>query len=241
MANTTCARKAWDCSWAPTNAIGDASAEEGTPLDFGQELLPDDLDRISENVERAFKQIPVLAEAGIKRVINGPMIWSPELAALFGPVPELQNYFCCNGIIPGFSQSGGLGVLLAQWIVEGEPELDLFAWDLARYGKWASKRFTKERALDCYAHRFKIHFPYEERDAGRPVRTRLAYERQKAKGAVFGLSFGWGAPAVVRPAGGGTSRCLWFRAPALVPAGRRGMHSAATWRGHHRHRELRKV
>ena len=67
------------------------------------------------------------------------MIWSPDSSALFGPVPELRNYYCCNGIIPGFSQSGGLGLLLAQWIVEGEPELDLFPWDLARYGAWAAK------------------------------------------------------------------------------------------------------
>lgn len=106
-------------------------------------------------------------------------------------VLELKNYYCCNGIIPGFSQSGGLGSLLAQWIVEGEPELDVFGWDVARYGKWADKPFTKARALDCYANRFKIHFPYEEREAGRAVRTRPVYELQKSLGAVFGLNYGW--------------------------------------------------
>ncbi len=168
--------------------------EEGTPLDFGHELLPDDLDRISENVMRACERIPALATAGIKKVINGPMIWSPDSAALFGPVPELRNYYCCNGIVPGFSQSGGLGLLLAQWIVEGEPELDLFPWDLARYGDWTTKAFTKARALDCYAHRFKIHFPYEEREAGRPIRVRPVYERQKERGGVFGLNAGWEHP-----------------------------------------------
>ena len=166
-------------------------AEDGMPADFGHELLPDDLDRIEANVLRACARLPVLAKAGIKRVINGPMIWSPDSSALFGPVPELRNYFCCNAIVPGFSQSGGLGMLLAQWIVEGEPELDLFPWDLARYGDWASKPFTKARALDVYANRFKIHFPYEERDAGRPVRTRPVYERQRELGAVFGLNYGW--------------------------------------------------
>ena len=169
-------------------------AEEGTPLDFGHELLPDDLGRIEENIMRACERIPALATAGIKRVINGPMIWSPDGAALFGPVPELKNYYCCNGIIPGFSQSGGLGKLLAEWIVEGETELDMFPWDMARYGDWADKQFAKERALDCYSHRFKIHFPYEERDAGRPVRTRPVYEKQKQLGAVFGLSYGWEHP-----------------------------------------------
>jgi dimethylglycine dehydrogenase len=179
-------------------------AENGTPQNFGHELLPDDLDRIEENIMRACERIPALASAGIKRVINGPMIWSPDSSALFGPVPELKNYYCCNGIIPGFSQSGGLGLLLAQWVVEGEPELDLFPWDLARYGSWATKLFTKARALDCYAHRFKIHFPYEERDAGRPVRTRPAYQRQKEMGAVFGLNYGWEHP-------------LWFAAKGVEP------------------------
>ncbi len=169
-------------------------AEDGTPLDFGHELFDDDLERISENIMRAFTRVPVLENAGIKRVINGPMIWSPDSAALFGPVPELKNYYCCNGIIPGFSQSGGLGLLLAQWIVEGEPELDLFPWDLARFGNWPTKAFAKARALDCYANRFKIHFPFEEREAGRPVLTRPVYERQKEKGAMHGLNYGWEHP-----------------------------------------------
>ena len=169
-------------------------AENGTPLDFGHELLPDDLDRIEVNIERAMQRVPALASAGIKRVINGPMIWAPDSSALFGPVPELRNYYCCNGIIPGFSQSGGLGMLLAQWIVEGETELDLFPWDLARYDDWATKSFTKARVFDCYTHRFKIHFPYEERDAGRPVRKRPVYDRQQSLGAVFGLNYGWEHP-----------------------------------------------
>ena len=176
-------------------------AEDGTPMDFGHDLLPDDLDRITENVMRACERIPLLAEAGVKRVINGPMIWSPDSSALFGPVPELSNFYCCTGIIPGFSQSGGLGLLLAQWIIEGEPELDLFPWDLARFGAWADKSYTKARAFDCYTHRFKIHFPYEEREAGRPMRKRPLYDRQKDLGAVFGLNYGWEHPLWYAPEG----------------------------------------
>ena len=166
-------------------------AEDETPLDFGHELFDDDLDRIMENVMRAIDRVPAAAEAGVKRVINGPMIWSPDSNALFGPVPELTNYFCCNGIIPGFSQSGGLGLLAAQWMIEGEPEWDMFAWDLARFGEWADKAFTKARVRDQYIHRFKIHFPNEERSAGRPARTRPIFETQRAMGAVFGLNAGW--------------------------------------------------
>jgi dimethylglycine dehydrogenase len=176
-------------------------AERGTPMDFGHELLAEDLERIEENVMRACARIPALAEAGIKRVINGPMIWSPDSSALIGPVPELRNYYCCCGIIPGFSQSGGLGMTMAQWIVEREPVMDLFPWDLARFGSWAGKAFTRARALDQYAHRFKIHFPYEERGAGRPVATRPVYERQKAMGAVFGLSYGYEHPLWYAPEG----------------------------------------
>ncbi|WP_170405920.1 GcvT family protein [Ruegeria arenilitoris] len=169
-------------------------AEDGTPLDFAHDLFPDDLDRIMENVIRATERVPVAATAGVKRVINGPMIWSPDSNAIWGPVPELRNYFCCTGIIPGFSQSGGLGLLAAQWMIEGEPQYDMFAWDLARFGDWADKNFTKARVADQYSHRFAIHFPNEERSAGRPARVRPAYEMQKQMGAVFGLNGGWEHP-----------------------------------------------
>lgn len=169
-------------------------AEDGTPAGFGHELFGDDLDRIMDNIMRAMDRVPAAAEVGIKRVINGPMIWSPDSSALYGPVPELKGYFCCNGLIPGFSQSGGLGLMTAQWIIEGEPEFDMFPWDVARFGSWADKGFTKARVEDQYANRFKIHFPYEERAAGRPARMRPAYEKQKSLGAVFGLNYGWEHP-----------------------------------------------
>lgn len=169
-------------------------AEEGTPPDFGHELFDDDLERIEENMLRAIDRVPVVGTAGIKRVINGPMIWSPDSNVLFGPVPELKNYFCCNGIIPGFSQSGGMGLLAADWIVTGETRYDMFAWDVARFGDWADAAFTKARVGDQYAHRFKIHFPNEERAAGRPARTRPIYDMQRDMGAVFGLNYGWEHP-----------------------------------------------
>ncbi|WP_120499516.1 FAD-dependent oxidoreductase [Roseovarius sp. EL26] len=169
-------------------------AENGTPLDFAHELFPDDLDRIMDNVIRATERVPAAATAGVKRVINGPMIWSPDANAIWGPVPELKNYFVCGGIIPGFSQSGGLGLMTAQWIIEGEPQYDMFAWDLARFGDWADKAFTKAKVEDQYTHRFAIHFPNEERPAGRPARMRPAYAMQKEMGGVFGLNAGWEHP-----------------------------------------------
>ncbi len=190
-------------------------AEDGTPLDFAHDLFPDDLERIEDNMMRAIDRVPAVAEAGIKRVINGPMIWSPDANVLMGPVPELHGYFCCCGIIPGFSQSAGMGLMAAQWIVQGEMEYDMFAWDLARFGPWADKAFTRARVRDQYAHRFAIHYPNEERAAGRPVRTRPVYEVQKQMGAVFGLNYGWEHPQWFADAPGaqdtnGFTRQNWF-------------------------------
>ena len=169
-------------------------AEDGTPQGFGHELFADDLERIEDNMMRAIDRVPVVGTAGIKRVINGPMIWSPDSNVLFGPHPDLRNYFCCNGIIPGFSQSGGMGLMSAQWITTGESQYDMFAWDVARFGKWADKAFTKARVGDQYANRFAIHFPNEERSAGRPVRVRPAHDLQVSMGAVMGLNYGWEHP-----------------------------------------------
>ncbi|MEM8980020.1 MAG: FAD-dependent oxidoreductase [Pseudomonadota bacterium] len=190
-------------------------AEDGTPQGFGHELFADDLERIEDNMMRAIERVPAVGEAGIKRVINGPMIWSPDSNALWGPVPELKGYFCCNGIIPGFSQSGGLGMLAAEWIVTGESHLDMFHWDLARFDDWADAHFTKARVGDQYANRFAIHFPNEERSAGRPARTRPIYEMQKEMGAVFGLNSGWEHPLWFADAPGATetngfTRQNWF-------------------------------
>jgi dimethylglycine dehydrogenase len=132
---------------------------------------------------------------------------------LFGPHPDLSNYFCCNGIIPGFSQSGGMGLMAAEWITKGESTYDMFAWDVARFGKWADAKFTKARVGDQYAHRFSIHFPGEERSAGRPVRVRSVYEQQRDMGAVFGLNYGWEHPLYFdadTPESAGFTRQPWF-------------------------------
>jgi dimethylglycine dehydrogenase len=188
-------------------------AEDGTPQDFAHDLFPDDLERIEENMMRAIARVPAVGCAGIKRVINGPMIWSPDASALMGPVPERPGCFCCAGVIPGFSQNGGLGRLAAEWMVEGEPSLDLFGWDLARFGHWAGGDFTRARVADQYAHRFAIHFPGEEREAGRPVRTRPVFEAQKAAGAVFGLNYGWEHPVYYdadTPDSAGFTRQPWW-------------------------------
>ena len=189
-------------------------AEKLTPLDFGHELFDDDLERIEENILRAIKRVPTVGEVGIKRVINGPMIWSPDSNVLFGPAPKVSNYFCCNGVIPGFSQSGGMGMLAAEWITKGETQYDMFAWDLTRFGDWCNDAFTKERVRDQYANRFKIHFPGEEREAGRPLRKRPAFQFQKELGGVFGLNYGWEHPLYFdfdTPDAAGFTRQDWWK------------------------------
>ena len=169
-------------------------AEDGTRLDFGHELLPDDLSRMEENFSLAVERIPCLGAAGIKRVINGPMIFSPDLAPLLGPYPGKHGYFCAAGVMTGFNQGGGIGRVIAEWITEGEPSLDIFAWDVARYGGWASKAYTKARTAYFYEHRSHRVYPHQQFEAGRPVRKFPSYDRLKDHGAVFGENFGFETP-----------------------------------------------
>jgi dimethylglycine dehydrogenase len=169
-------------------------AENGTPLDFGHELLPDDIGRMEVNLARAVEAMPCLESAGIKRIINGPMIFSPDLGPLLGPYPGLKNYFCACGVMSGFNQGGGIGKVLTEWIIEGEPSLDVFFWDVARFGDWAGKRYTRERTKYFYEHRTDLVYPAQEFGAGRPIRTFPIHDRLADQGAVFGFNFGFEYP-----------------------------------------------
>ncbi len=169
-------------------------AEKGTPLDFGHELLPDDVQRMERNFQLAIERMPCLERAGIKSVINGPMIFSPDLGPMIGPHPALRNYFCAVGVMTGFNQAGGIGRILADWIIEGEPELDINVWDVARFGPWAGRNFTRARTLYFYEHRDDRVYPHQEYDAGRPVRTFPIHDLLASKGVVFGMSNGWENP-----------------------------------------------
>jgi dimethylglycine dehydrogenase len=169
-------------------------AENGTPLDFGHELLPDDIGRMETNLARAVEAMPCLESAGIKRIINGPMIFSPDLGPLLGPYPGLKGYFCACGVMSGFNQGGGIGKVLTEWIIEGEPSLDVFFWDVARFGDWAGKRYTRERTKYFYEHRTDLVYPFQEFTAGRPMRTFPIHDQLAEQGAVFGQNFGFEYP-----------------------------------------------
>ncbi len=175
-------------------------ALDGTPLDFGHELLDEDLSRMDWNFEKAVELMPCLAEAGIKRIINGPMIFSPDLGPLIGPHPALRNYFCANGVMAGFNQGAGIGRVLAEWIIQGEPEIDVFCWDVARFGDWADKAYTEQTTRYFYENRSEKIFPYQEFEVGRPIHKPAVYDRLRDANAVFGSSFGhehanWFAPS----------------------------------------------
>jgi len=169
-------------------------AESGTPLDFGHELLPNDLDRMEDNLAQAIERMPCLEQAGIKRVINGPMIFSPDLGPLLGPHPALRNYYCATGVMTGFNQGPGIGKVIAEWIIEGEPELDVSFWDVARFGSYADEDYTRARTKYWYEHRSARVYPYQDYDVGRPVRKTPIYDELSEAGAVFAQYDGWEDP-----------------------------------------------
>ena len=179
-------------------------SEHVTPADFGHELLPPDLDRIAPSLEVGFQHFPALAEAGIKQVINGPFTFAPDGNPLVGPVGGLKNLYLACGVMAGFSQGGGVGMALANWIVEGDPGLDVTAMDAARFGAFATRAYANAKVRETYSRRFSITFPNEELPAARPLRTTPIYGRLKDKGAVFGAAYGlehalWFAPAGTAP------------------------------------------
>ena len=165
-------------------------AVDGTPWDFGHELLPDDFDKITESVEFAYRRFPVLETAGVKRVIHGPFTFAPDGNPLVGPVPGLRNYWAACGVMAGFSQGGGVGLMLAQWMIEGECERDVTAMDCARFGDWISPGYTRPKVIENYQNRFSVTYPNEELPAARPHKSTPMYDIFKDMGAVFGQQFG---------------------------------------------------
>jgi dimethylglycine dehydrogenase len=174
-------------------------AERETPWNFSHELLPPDLDRIAGSLEVGFRHFPALERAGIKRIVNGPFTFAPDGNPVVGPIRGLSNYWVACGVMAGFSQGGGVGLALANWMVHGDPDFDVWAMDVARFGAWATAAYTRAKVRENYSRRFSIRFPNEELPAARPLRMTPVYDRLKAQGAVFGAAFGlehalWFAP-----------------------------------------------
>jgi dimethylglycine dehydrogenase len=136
--------------------------------------------------------------------VNGPFTFSPDGNPLVGPVRGLRNFWCACAVMAGFSQGGGVGLALANWIVDGDPGFDVWAMDVARFGPWATHGYTNAKVRENYSRRFRIRFPNEELPAARPMQTTPLYDRMRAEGAVMGDSWGletplWFAPKGVEP------------------------------------------
>ncbi|MFT7253667.1 MAG: dimethylglycine dehydrogenase [Paracoccaceae bacterium] len=165
-------------------------AVDGTPWDFGHELLADNFDKIEDSIEFAYRRFPVLERAGVKSVVHGPFTFAPDGNPLVGPVPGLRNYWSACGVMAGFSQGGGVGLMLAQWMTEGMPERDVTAMDVARFGRWITPGYTLPKVVENYQNRFSISYPNEELPAARPFRTTPMYDIFDGMNAVWGQQYG---------------------------------------------------
>jgi dimethylglycine dehydrogenase len=168
---------------------------DGAEWDYGMELLPEDIDRISPELLIGFRRFPSLENAGIRKWISGAFTCTPDGNPLVGPVRGMRNYWNACGCLAGFSQGGAIGKVLADWMVDGDPGGDVSGLDGARYGAFASdERYLRETTAQFYARRFLIAYPNEELPAGRPLKTTPSYAAQQALGARFGVVWGMETP-----------------------------------------------
>ncbi|MBL8670098.1 MAG: GcvT family protein [Alphaproteobacteria bacterium] len=185
---------------------------DGIPPAFGKELMAPNYDRSADFIARAIKRVPALGEVGVKTVYNGPTSRTPDHQPLFGPVPGVPNYFVAAGYAAGIVQSG-FTKYVAQWVAEGEPEIDLTELDVRRFGVHANRAFTFAVVHAGHAFSNLPNYPYGERGSGRPARTGPLYDRLAAAGAVFGVRNGWEVPYWFAPAGAERKEKLGFKRP----------------------------
>ena len=175
----------------------------GPSKDCEYELFQEDLDRLGPHIEHAINRVPIFGEAGIKKVYNGAICYTPDGSPIIGPAWDRKNLYLNDGHSFGVTAAGGAGWQIAEWIVDGEPTIDMLGVEPRRFGDYASKAYLIKKNEEAYANVFTIHYPDEERPAGRPLRQAPCYDRLKNLGAVFGQKFGW-------------ERANWF-APEGVP------------------------
>ncbi len=167
-------------------------AVNGMPEGFGQELLEPNFNRFEQIILKAVERVPILNELGLRTLINGPIPVSPDGEPIMGPAPELDNFFVACGFTAGIAGSGGAGKVMAEWITHGEPEYDIWNFDLRRFGSHHSATgFLSARAVENYGRYYLIHWPGEEMQTGRGLRTSPLYELLARQGAVYGSKFGW--------------------------------------------------
>jgi len=176
-----------------------------TPDDFAMQLLPEDFERLAPYFEVGFEHFPALGRVGIRKAVNGPFTFAPDGNPLVGPVRGLRNYWVACAVMAGFSQGGGIGLVLSRWMAEGDPGQDILSMDVARFGAFATPKYTSIKVPENYARRFRLAYPNEELPAARPVRRSPIYDKLLAAGAVMGANFG-------------LEHALWFGPPGVAPS-----------------------
>ncbi|MBZ0217827.1 MAG: FAD-dependent oxidoreductase, partial [Fimbriimonadaceae bacterium] len=174
---------------------------DGPSDDSEFELFPEDLDRLEPHIEAAMARVPAFGEVGVKQVYNGAICYTPDGSPIIGPAWGLKNYWLNEGHSFGITAAGGAGWQLAEWIVEGEPSIDMMGVDPRRFGPYASRGYLRGKNEEAYRNVFVIHFPDEERPGARPLKQTPCYDRMKARGAVFGAVYGWERPNWFAPQG----------------------------------------
>jgi dimethylglycine dehydrogenase len=175
---------------------------DGAPWDYGVELLQENIDRISEELELVYRRYPVLHKAGIRKWVNGAFTFSPDGNPLVGPIAGKPGYWLACGVMAGFLQGGGVGKALAEWMIRGETSEDVYGLDIARYGAYTSNReYIKQTTGEFYARRFVMTYPNEQLPAGRPLKTTPAYDAMSEKGCQWGNSWGLEIPLYFGPPG----------------------------------------
>ena len=167
------------------------SPDDPCPDDFSFQLFPDDLDRLEPYIEDAMARVPLLATAGVSRVINGPIPYAPDGLPLLGPMPGVENAYEAHSFTFGIAQGGGAGKVMAEWIVHGETEWDMWDCDPRRYTAFADHDYTLAKAIETYGHEYAMHFPHHSWPAGRGRKLSSLHSRMGAAGAVFGAYNGW--------------------------------------------------
>ena len=204
-------------------------AVDGVANDFTSQLLDPDFDHFESLSEPAMERTPCLMEAGISRLVNGPEAFTPDGDPIMGPAPELDNCFVAAGFNAfGIAAGGGAGKMMAEWIIEGEPSLDIWPLDIRRFGPYhRSRAYNLERTRELYGKHYTIHWPHEEHDSARCVRRSPLYHLLKEKGAVYGAKYGW-------------ERVNWF-APEGVAAKDEHTFEVPNWFAHvaAEHRKVR--
>ena len=174
---------------------------DGPAANSEYELFPDALERLEPYILAAMKRVPAFGEVGIKKVYNGAIAYTPDGSPIVGPAWGLKNFWLNEGHSFGVTAAGGAGWQLAHWIVDGEPTIDMMGVDPRRFGDYAGRGYLIAKNEEAYAKVFTVHYPDEERDAGRALRRTPCYDRMKALGAVFGSVFGWERPNWFAPEG----------------------------------------